>query len=72
MTQSTHPTSPLRQRMIEDMQMRKLAPKTQASYLCAVKKLADYLGYSPHFRYGRRPTQVSAAFDGYGHLSYHH
>jgi integrase/recombinase XerD len=40
--------SPLRQRMIEDMQMRKLAPKTQASYICAVKKLSDYLGHSPH------------------------
>ena len=48
MTQSTQPLSPLRQRMIEDMHMRKLAPKTQASYICAVKKLADYLGHSPH------------------------
>jgi hypothetical protein len=36
MTQSTQPISPLRQRMIEDMHMRKLAPKTQASYICAV------------------------------------
>ena len=49
MTQSTQSISPMRQRMIEDMQMRKLAPKTQTSYLCAVKKLADYLGHSPHF-----------------------
>ena len=48
MTQSTQPISPLRQRMIEDMQMRKLAPKTQTSYICAVKKLSDYLGHSPH------------------------
>jgi integrase/recombinase XerD len=48
MTQSTQPTSPLRQRMIEDMQMRKLAPKTQASYICAVKKMSDYLGHSPN------------------------
>ena len=48
MTQPTQPISPLRQRMIEDMQMRKLAPKTQASYICAVKKLSDYLGRSPH------------------------
>ena len=48
MTQSTQPISPLRQRMIEDMSMRKLAPKTQASYIRAVKKLADYLGHSPH------------------------
>ncbi len=29
MAQSTQPISPLRQRMIEDMQMRKLSPKTQ-------------------------------------------
>ena len=48
MAQPTQPTSPLRQRMIEDMKMRKLAPKTQASYICAVKKLSDYLGHSPH------------------------
>ena len=48
MAQSTQPISPLRQRMIEDMRLRKLAPKTQTSYICAVKKLADYLGHSPH------------------------
>jgi integrase/recombinase XerD len=47
MTQSTQPISPLRQRMTEDMQLRKLAPKTQTSYIRAVKKLADYLGHSP-------------------------
>ena len=48
MSQPTQPISPLRQRMIEDMHMRKLAPKTQSSYIRAVKKLADYLGHSPH------------------------
>ena len=48
MTQSNQPISPLRQRMIEDMQLRKLAPKTQTSYIRAVKKLADYLGHSPY------------------------
>ncbi|MCP4287145.1 MAG: tyrosine-type recombinase/integrase [Gammaproteobacteria bacterium] len=48
MTQPTQPISPLRQRMIEDMTMRKLAPKTQAGYICAVKKLSDYLDHSPH------------------------
>ena len=35
MTQPTQPISPLRQRMIEDMHMRKLAPKTRASYIHA-------------------------------------
>jgi len=48
MAQLNQPISPLRQRMIEDMTMRKLAPKTQSSYICAVKKLANYLGHSPH------------------------
>ncbi len=48
MAQPIQPISPLRQRMIEDMSMRKLAPKTQASYIGAVKKLADHLGHSPH------------------------
>ena len=47
MAQSTQPISPLRQRMIEDMKLRKLAPKTQACYIRSVKKLADYLGHSP-------------------------
>ena len=48
MTHSTQTTSPLRQRMIEDMSLRKLSPKTQSAYLRAVKRLASYLGHSPH------------------------
>lgn len=48
MSQATKPISPLRQRMIEDMNLRKLAPKTQDAYIRAVKKLGDYLGHSPH------------------------
>lgn len=39
--------TPLRQRMIDDMRMRKLSPKTQAAYIRAVRKLAGYLGRSP-------------------------
>ena len=39
--------SPLRQRMLEDMRMRKFEPKTQASYLRAVRKLAAFLKASP-------------------------
>ncbi len=39
--------SPLRQRMLDDMKMRKLSPKTQDHYLRAVKRLAKYLGHSP-------------------------
>ena len=39
--------SPLRQRMIEDMALRKLAPKTQSGYIRAIKNLARFLGHTP-------------------------
>lgn len=39
--------SPLRQRMIEDMRMRKFGEKTQTHYLRAVRQFAKYLGRSP-------------------------
>ena len=44
---SSKTISPLRQRMIEDMRMRKLAPHTQAGYIRAVRKFAQYLNRSP-------------------------
>jgi integrase/recombinase XerD len=47
MNPSTPTVSPLRQRMIDDMRMRKLEPKTRAGYLRAVKKLAIFLARSP-------------------------
>lgn len=47
METTTHPVSPLRQRMLEDMRMRKLAPKTRQAYIRAVCKLAQFLGRSP-------------------------
>ncbi|MEA2874700.1 MAG: integrase/recombinase XerD [Hyphomicrobiales bacterium] len=39
--------SPLRRRMIEDMTIRKFAPKTQHDYLQRVKKFTAYLRRSP-------------------------
>ena len=39
--------SPLRQRMIEDMTIRKLAPKTQRDYVQRIKNFAEFLGRSP-------------------------
>ena len=39
--------APLRQRMLDDMRMRKLEPKTRAGYIRAVRGLAAYLGRSP-------------------------
>ncbi len=47
MSMNTNPISPLRKRLIEDVQMRKLSPSTQANYIRAVIKLTDYLGHSP-------------------------
>jgi len=47
MTQSTKPISPLRQRMIDDMALRKLQETTQTGYLRSVKRLAMFLGRSP-------------------------
>ena len=41
------PVSPLRRRMIEDMTIRKLAPKTQASYIRAVRNFTAFLGRAP-------------------------
>src|SRR6476659_6427079 len=39
--------TPLRQRMIDDMRMRKMAEHTQEGYIRAVRKLAAFLGRSP-------------------------
>ena len=39
--------SPLRQRMIEDMTIRKLAPKTQQGYIRSIKDFTRFLGRSP-------------------------
>jgi site-specific recombinase XerD len=45
MTDST--ISPLRLRMIEDMTIRKFAPKTQQGYIRAVRNFSAFLGVSP-------------------------
>ena len=47
MNTTTPRVSPLRQRMIEDMRMRKLSPKTQSSYIRAVRHFAGWLHRSP-------------------------
>jgi integrase/recombinase XerD len=41
------PISPLRQRMIDDMNVRHFAANTQEAYIRAVEKLARFLGRSP-------------------------
>lgn len=47
MTPSSQSISPLRQRMLEDMRMRKLSDKTQSQYLRAVRRFTAYLGRPP-------------------------
>ncbi|WP_179258390.1 phage integrase N-terminal SAM-like domain-containing protein, partial [Caballeronia sordidicola] len=47
MTTSTEVISPLRQRMMDDMRMRRLAPTTQSNYLRVVREFTVFLGRSP-------------------------
>jgi integrase/recombinase XerD len=47
MSNATKPISPLRQRMIEDMTLRKLGASTQTTYIRAVVRLTRHLGRSP-------------------------
>jgi hypothetical protein len=41
------PISPLRQRLIDDMNMRRFSPETQRNYLRDIGRLATFLGRSP-------------------------
>jgi len=82
MTHSTHSISPLRQRMIDDMTLRKLSPKTQAAYLRAVVKFTGFFGQSPDLatpedlrrfqldlvETGVSPTTINATLTGLGFL----
>ena len=68
----TNPTiSPLRQRMIEDMSLRKLSPKTQSGYLRAVIKLAGFLDGSPHIATAEdlRDFQLHMASEGVSNIT---
>lgn len=47
MTEQPRPMSPLRQRMLDDIRMRKHSPKTQIGYVRTVKRFAQYLKRSP-------------------------
>jgi len=46
-TATTHPISPLRRRMIEDMTVRGFGEKTQSDYIRHVKNFTIFLGRSP-------------------------
>ena len=78
MDASSRAISPLRQRMIDDMRMCKLSPKTQLQYSRAVPKLTGFVGRSPDTvtvedlrRYqlhmvdhGTSPVSINAAITG--------
>jgi site-specific recombinase XerD len=80
MTHSNQSISPLRQRMIGDMTLRKLAPKTQTAYLRAVIKFTCFFGQSPDLaspedlrrfqlhlvETGVYPTTINATITGLG------
>jgi hypothetical protein len=61
---SDKPISPLRERMLEDMNMRRFVPDTQREHIRAVKKLASFLGRSPRHRDGGRDVRVPTAIRG--------
>jgi len=77
-----HSISPLRQRMIDDMTLRKLSPKTQAAYLRAVVRFTRFFGQSPDLaspedlrrfqlylvETGASPTTINATLTGLGFL----
>src|SRR5512143_1597088 len=78
MDASPRAISPLRQRMIDDMRMCKLSPKTQLQYSRAVKKLTGFVGRSPDtvtvddlrpyqlhmVDHGTSPMSINAAITG--------
>ena len=47
MNPTTQTISPLRQRLLDDMRMRKLSPKTQSGYIRTVSRFYGWLGRSP-------------------------
>ncbi len=45
--ETTHTISPLRQRMLDDIRMHRLSPKTRIGYVRAVKRFAQFLKRPP-------------------------
>ena len=52
--------TPLRRRMIEDMQIRNLAPLTQTAYVEQVVRFARHFGKSPEHLGPRRDPDLAA------------
>ena len=72
--------TPLRQRMLEDMQLRGLSARTQGCYVAAVRQLAEHFHTSPtqlteeqlrqYFLYLANEKQAVSALSG-GHADRH-
>ena len=56
----TKTTTPLRKRRIEDMTIRKLAPRTQQGYIRSVKEFGAFFGAKTSA--GDDPTTVTLSF----------
>jgi len=52
-------TSPLRERMIEDMRIRGMSPKTQQGHIRAVEYFAEFIGRSPDAGFSNSRTSIS-------------
>jgi hypothetical protein len=63
--------SPLRRRMIEDMTIRKLSPKTQQGYIRTIKNLAAFLGRSPDRASFEDSVRVASGAGGRGYFRGH-
>ena len=61
MTSSTQTISPLRQRMLDDMRMRKLSPKTQSQLYPCCQTIRGFSGAIARYRQCRRFTPLSVA-----------
>ena len=55
---------PLRQKMIDDMKLRRFAPNTQEAYVSAVAGLAKYYKQSPDLIEKGEDTGISSASYG--------
>ena len=61
------PMSPLRRRLIEDMNMRRFARENQRNYVCDVGRFATFLGAPARYRNrpGRAPLPGRGEGRGY-------
>ena len=71
MTSTSQTNSPLRQRMLENMALRQLAPKTQSGYIRVIRNLAQFLGHSPATASSEelRDYQIHLAKNGMSRIS---